>query len=79
MAVQVPTPEQLREVAVSIGLSLTDDDVQSFITLIRPSIDSYNVVDAMPDELPQVKYPRSKEPRGANSRAKPSSSKTTSC
>jgi amidase len=26
--------------------------------LIRPSIDSYNVVDAMPDERPQVKYPR---------------------
>ena len=58
MAVKVPTPEQLRNVAVEIGLDLTDDDLESFIALIRPSIDSYNVVDAMPDELPQVKYPR---------------------
>ena len=58
MAVQVPTPEQLRDVAMEIGLDLTDDDLESFIALIRPSIDSYNVVDAIPDELPQVKYPR---------------------
>ena len=58
MAVQVPTPEQLRDIAAEIGLNLTDDDVQSFIALMRPSIDAYNVVDAMPDELPRVKYPR---------------------
>ena len=58
MAVQNPTPEQLREIAKSIGLSLTDDDVQSFRILIQPFIESYNVVDAMPDELPQVTYPR---------------------
>ena len=58
MAVKVPTPEQLLEVAAQIGLDLTDDDLQSFIELLRPSIDSYNIVDAMPDELPRVKYPR---------------------
>ncbi|MBV9833654.1 MAG: amidase [Alphaproteobacteria bacterium] len=58
MAVQVPTPTQLRAAADEIGLSLTDADVSSFIELIRPSIGAYNVVDAMPDNLPEVKYPR---------------------
>ncbi len=58
MAVQVPTPTQLRAAADEIGLSLTDADVTSFIELIRPSIGAYNVVDAMPDNLPEVKYPR---------------------
>jgi len=58
MAVQVPTPEQLRGIAQEMGLDLSDDDVQSFIALMQPSIEGYNVVDAMPDELPRVKYPR---------------------
>ncbi len=58
MAARVPTPDQLLDVAEEIGLDLTDDDVRSFIDLLRPYIDSYNVVDAMPDELPQVTYPR---------------------
>jgi amidase len=58
MAVQAPTPHQLKEVAGEMGLSLTDADVDSFIALIRPSVAAYNVVDAMPDNLPPVKYPR---------------------
>src|SRR5690349_9883598 len=58
MAVQVPTEEQLREVAADVGLSLTQADVKSFIELMRPSVAAYNVVDAMPDNLPRVKYPR---------------------
>jgi amidase len=58
MAVQVPTPAQLREVAEEMGLSLTEADVASFIALLRPSVAAYNVVDAMPDNLPAVKYPR---------------------
>jgi amidase len=58
MAVQVPTPQQLRQVADEIGLSLTDADVTSFIDLLRPNVAAYNVVDALPDNLPIVRYPR---------------------
>ncbi len=58
MAVNVPTPDQLLDIADEIGLDLTDEDILSFIELLRPSIDSYNMVDAMPDELPRVAYPR---------------------
>jgi amidase len=48
----------LREVASAVGLDLTDTDVASFIELMRPSVAAYNVVDAMPDNLPAVRYPR---------------------
>jgi amidase len=58
VAVQLPTPSQLREVASEVGLNLTDADLTSFIELMRPNVAAYNVVDAMPDNLPPVRYPR---------------------
>src|SRR5271170_8350388 len=58
MAVQLPTPSQLREVANQVGLDLTEADLASFIDLMRPNVAAYNVVDAMPDNLPSVRYPR---------------------
>ncbi len=58
MAVSLPTPDQLRAIADRIGLALTADDVASFLALMKPSIDGYNVVDALPDNLPPVRYPR---------------------
>ena len=58
LAVSLPTPEQLRDVAERCGLSLTDEDVVSFRGLMQGSVDAYNAVAAMPDEVPIVKYPR---------------------
>lgn len=67
MTVTPPNPSQLREVAERLHMSLTDDDVESFLGLIGPSIDAYNVLDAQPDYLPEVKYPRTPgyRPEGA--------------
>jgi amidase len=58
MAVTLPTPDQLKEIADAVGLALTESDIASFLALMKPSIDGYNVVDALPDNLPPVKYPR---------------------
>ncbi len=58
MTVQTPKPGQLAEIADELGLSFTDSDVASFINILRPFVAAYNVVDAMPDNLPEVKYPR---------------------
>ena len=58
MAVQVPTSDQIFDIAEEIGLHLTEADVDSFIGLMKGSIDAYNIIDAMPDNLPQVKYTR---------------------
>ena len=58
MSVAFPTPTQLRAVAEQCGLSLTEEDVASFRGLMQGSIDAYNWSAAMPDEVPEVKYPR---------------------
>ena len=58
MTVMLPTPDQLRAVADQCGLSLTAEDIASFRGLMQGSIEAYNTVDAMPDEVPVVKYPR---------------------
>ncbi|WP_315834668.1 amidase [Bradyrhizobium prioriisuperbiae] len=58
MTVTLPTPDQLRAIADQCGLSLTDDDVGSFRGLMQGSIDAYNAIASMPDEIPAVKYPR---------------------
>ena len=58
MAVPIPTPEQVRAAASAVGLSLTAEDIQSYIALMTPNIQAYNLVDAMPDALPVVRYPR---------------------
>jgi len=58
MPVSVPTPDQMKAIADEIGLALTDADIDSFITLMKPSIEGYNVVDSLPDNLPPVTYPR---------------------
>lgn len=58
MAVQYPTPEQIREAAYKVGLHLTEGDIKSYSGLMKGNVDAYNLVDAMPDNLPAVKYPR---------------------
>ncbi len=58
MAVKLPTPAALKETAAVIGLSLSDADIESFIGLMKGHIEAYNLVDALPDHLPEVMYPR---------------------
>src|SRR5438876_293024 len=58
MAVQVPTSEQMRNVATRCGLSLNDTDLEAFRQLFTGYVAAYNAVDAMPDEVPAVRYPR---------------------
>jgi hypothetical protein len=57
MTVQLPTIAQLRDVAKQCGLSLADADLESFRGLMAGSVGAYNIVDAMPDEVPRVVYP----------------------
>ena len=60
MPVRPPTIEELREIAVSFGLRLSDADLASFRGIIGPLLESYRAVEQMaePPLLP-VKYPRS--------------------
>lgn len=59
MPVQPPTIGQLREVAESFGLVLSDEDLASFRGLILPTLASYAEVERMVEPAPLApKYPR---------------------
>ena len=58
MAVKRPTPAQLDEVAISLGIHLSEAQLASYHTLLQPNFDAYDVIDAMPDYVPRVTYPR---------------------
>ena len=68
MTVQLPTIDQLRDVAKQCGLSLADADVKSFRGLMAGSVAAYNVVDAMPDEVPSGRYIRAPPATGRDRR-----------
>src|SRR2546430_17125648 len=58
MAVQIPSPEQMREVASRCGLSLSSAGAESFRQLFTGYVEAYNAVAAMPDQGPAGKYRR---------------------
>ena len=39
-------------------MSMSDTRVQEFLDVMQGTLDAYDVVDAMPDHLPAVLYPR---------------------
>ncbi|MBL27410.1 MAG: Asp-tRNA(Asn)/Glu-tRNA(Gln) amidotransferase GatCAB subunit A [Rhodospirillaceae bacterium] len=59
MAVKGPTPAQMRTIAEDLGMSLTDGEVQFFIDQMAGMVGAYSALDALPDYLPDSKYPRS--------------------
>jgi amidase len=56
--VRLPTNEQLRELAAELHMTMSDAELAVHGTALAPSIDAYNVLDQMTDELPPVRYPR---------------------
>jgi hypothetical protein len=44
MAVQVPTPEQVKAAAAGVGLSPTAEDIQSYIELMKPNVHANNLL-----------------------------------
>ena len=58
MTVQRPTFVQLKEIVRELGMSMSDTRVQEFLDVMQGTLDAYDVVDAMPDYLPPVLYPR---------------------
>ncbi len=58
MAVTTPTPTQLREVAAHLGMTLNDEEVTIYLEYLEELSPIYERLDAIPDALPEVKYPR---------------------
>ena len=59
MTVKRPTLSQMREMASRFGMNLSDEDLNEYREIIEPYMQAYDRLDAMPDNLPEVRYPRS--------------------
>ena len=59
MTIKRPTDSQIQQVALSLGIHLSDAQAGVYNGLLQPNFDAYDAVDAMPDNLPKVVYPRS--------------------
>jgi amidase len=58
MAVRRPTLDQLRSVAEDLGMHMGEEELKSYDGLLQANYAAYDAVDAMPDYVPAVKYPR---------------------
>ena len=58
MTIKRPTFAQMREMAERFGMHLSDEDINEYREIMEPYLQSYDRLDAMPDYLPEVRYPR---------------------
>ncbi len=58
MTVKRPTLHQMRTIAKDLHLHMDDTEINEYMKLMKGPLDSYDAVDALPDELPSVIYPR---------------------
>lgn len=59
MTIKRPTLSQMRTMAERFGMNLSDDELREYLEIIEPNFQSYDRLDAAPDNLPEVRYPRS--------------------
>jgi amidase len=60
MSVQPPTIAQLRDIAGTLGFRMTTQDLEEYLELMAEGVAAYAMIDALPDYLPEVGYPRGK-------------------
>ena len=58
MTVKRPTFNQVRTIASDLHLHMDDSEVEDYLKLMQGTLDAYDIVDSLPDELPNVQYPR---------------------
>ncbi len=58
MGIKLPTLEDLREISRQFNLDLEDEELKSFLSLVKLQLESYERLDSLPDYTPRVKYQR---------------------
>ena len=58
MTVKRPVLAQMRAMAERFGMHLGDAELEEFREIMEPYIQAYDRIDAAPDHLPEVRYPR---------------------
>jgi len=58
MTVKRPTLSELDDIVSGFGMRMNKNRLEEFLTLIDGTLEAYDAVDAQPDYLPPVDYPR---------------------
>jgi amidase len=58
MSARRPTHAQLKSIVTGFGMNMSDNRIGEFLSVMDGMINAYDTVDAMPDYLPPVDYPR---------------------
>ena len=58
MTIQRPVLSQMCAMAERFGMHLSDAELEEFREIMEPYIQAYDRIDAAPDNLPEVRYPR---------------------
>ena len=58
MAIKRPTQEQMRHIVEDLGMSMPDAEVQFYLDNMEGIFERYDLIDELPDNLPEVRYPR---------------------
>ena len=56
--VKRPTLEQMRTIVASLHMSMSDHEIGEYLDVLQGTMQAYDRVDALPDYLPEVRYPR---------------------
>ncbi len=55
---ETPTIAQLRATADELGMTPTDEYLEATRRIVAPLVEAYRALDGVPDEMPEVRYPR---------------------
>ena len=58
MTVRRPTLEQMRQLVSDLHMQMSDAELVEYMQLMEDTFAAYDRVHALPDNLPEVKYPR---------------------
>ena len=58
MTVKRPTHAQLKDIVTDFGMHMSDERIAEFLAIMEDTMKAYDAIDAMPDYLPAVDYPR---------------------
>jgi amidase len=56
--VKRPTLEQMKEIVASLHMSMSEREVAEYLEVLEGTFEAYDRVNALPDYLPPVRYPR---------------------
>ncbi len=58
MTVKRPTQAQMEEIVADLGMSMSSERVAEFLAAMEGNFPAYDLIESLPDEKPEVKYPR---------------------